>query len=414
MRLQRASGNRAVGRFLNANDGFVQRKVRIGGGATKVDEAAYLTGAKKGKGSKYLIEHLINDPTRRVFQDEAELESYADGGVDHVGMVTTKSAGSYWYRLPKDRLTILGESHNNPAGNVENVITGLNTSRFIYEPFHDLPTVDATAYTKTSQKMGEMNTSGSSVSPLVDAKKFDPAMENIVIKALTGTSILRNKFAASNPGSMNAKKQRGWRGKTATHPYTLGERAAFYTAMAIRIAQDNFTKTFGKKDPAESDFHKGGRALKKFYSDNKAVLDGFQQRKDANPDIGIYELIEPGNFKNLPVFVEFSKVFHEYGSRYIEKLGDQSGSSALEGLGQQLAGDQGASYSDMDGPINLAREEIMWQKIQAAKGTYLLAGMGDAHRTHMKKKIEADGIPHEEVVASLERQEREIDAKWVD
>src|SRR4051794_17892295 len=97
--LQRTAGNQAVGRALG-------RAVRVGGGATKVDEAFYKTGAGKAIGSSRLVAALIADPVKRVFADKAELEKYANGGTDYIGDVVTGSAGPVLYRVaarPNDR-----------------------------------------------------------------------------------------------------------------------------------------------------------------------------------------------------------------------------------------------------------------------------------------------------------------------
>jgi hypothetical protein len=157
----------------------------------------------------------------------------------------------------------------------------------------------------------------------------------------------------------------------------------------------------------ESPFVASGRDLKDYYLKNQAVLDQFMQAKDRDDLIGIYELTQPGNFKNLGVIKGFTLVLHEYGSRYIEQLGAQSKNKALEAEGKTLSGNLGAKIDDL-GP---AREEIMWEKIQKAKG-YLIVGMGDAHRVSLQGKLNKAGIPHEEVEASLKRQSKEVDSKW--
>ena len=54
----------------------------------------------------------------------------------------------------------------------------------------------------------------------------------------------------------------------------------------------------------------------------------------------------------------------------------------------------------------------MWQKIQGAS-SYLLVGMGDAHRVSLQKKLDAAGIPHFKIDEELVRQQKAIDAAWV-
>ena len=129
--LQRTAGNQAVGRAL-------ARRVRLGGGATKPDGKYYTTGKGKDIGSRRKVSSLLNDRVKRIFTDQAELESYADGATDYIGDVKTTSAGKFWYRLPQNSLTILGEIHHDDQGNVPDVIKAFGTNRFMYEPFNEL------------------------------------------------------------------------------------------------------------------------------------------------------------------------------------------------------------------------------------------------------------------------------------
>ena len=141
--LQRSIGNRARASPPSGGPRRLQREVRIDGGRRRVDEAYYKTGAGKSKGIRHSISALIADPIRRVFDSAGELENYADGIADYIGDVVTAAKGTYWFRLPVDKLTVLGEVHHNPDGNVEDVIRGLRTPRFMYEAFNELNPVKA-------------------------------------------------------------------------------------------------------------------------------------------------------------------------------------------------------------------------------------------------------------------------------
>ena len=396
--LQRTIGNAAVGRLL-------QRQVRVDKGRKRVDEDYYRTGAGKSVGSRYSVAALIADGVKRVFESTAELEDYANGKTDYIGDVNTKTKGTFWFRVPKDKLTVLGEAHHDEEGNFEDVIKGLRTSRFMYEPFNELAATTALniPYAGTQARLEQVN-KGIGIAGFADRSKFDPDLENIVIKALTGTSILRNEFI---PGKPLPRDDAQWKKRPDTDHYSYGERVALYFSFAIHIAQDVAKHDFGPDNYVESLYVKAARHLKECYELYKAELDAFMKAKDVDDLIAIYELASPGGYANLTALEAFSKAFHEYGSRYIGQLGDQLGDKTLIAQGDALSNNLRATIDDL-GP---AREAIMWQKIVAAKG-YLLVGMGDAHRQSLKDKLDKAKIPHNYVPAALLEQRDEIDKTW--
>jgi hypothetical protein len=395
--LQRSIGNGAVGRILS-------RAVRVDGGKQKVNEAHYKTGKGKDVGFRRKVSSLIDDPIRRVFTGTNELESYADGMADHIGDVDTQAAGTFWFRLPLDKLTVIGEEHHNKDGNVEDVIRGLGTMRWMYEPFNELKALAALAipFTDTEAQLKAVN-KGIAISPFSGAGLFDPELENIIIKALTGTTVMRNKFIAAS-----TKDREAFKGRASTNDYAFGERIALYVSMAIHIAHDVAQHNFGKAASKDSKLIKAGRALQKVYLKRQAALDAITAAKDGDELIGIFELTEAGNFASLPGLKEFTIAFHEYGARYIEQLGSESGNMELQAEGKKLAKNLKASLGDL-GP---AREAIMWQKIQGAS-SYLIVGMGDAHRRSLQPKLDAAGIPHFKIDVELVRQKQAIDTAWV-
>ena len=392
----------------------LQRKVRLGGGATKITEAEYLPGGAKEKtGSKFSVASLINDGVRREFASIGELEDYANGKADYIGDVVTQSAGTYWYRLPKDKLTILGESHHNPKGNVEDVILGLRTSRFMYEPFNELADVapfgQTSIGTSTQKRLAQVH-KGIGVAGLVNRATFNPDLENIVIKALTGAAITRNEYIAGNPATMGPFDIKKWGKRASTSDYSYGERVALYLAFAIHIARDIARYKFGPEVLIESDYFRAARRLMEFYNKNKAELDKFAKAKDADDLIGIYELTSPGKFANLTMIKDFTLVFHEYGARYIERLGQDVGNKKLESEGKTLSGNTAVKIDQ----LSPAREEIMWQKIlEATKKNYLIVGMGDAHRRNLAGRLTAAKIAHAEVEQSLNQQKADVAKRWV-
>ncbi len=398
-------------RFYGQPGQPAQRQVRINGGAARVNEAEYRRGgARSSVGTRFSVASLIADSVRRVFTGVAELESYANGQTDYIGDVATTSAGRYWYRLPERRLTVLGEQHHNPAGNVEDVILGLRTHRFMYEPFNELASVAALniPFTGTQARLTQIN-SGIGVGGLVDRRNFNPDLENIVFKALAGATLVRNGFAAANPPAMGPAERRAWGRRASTSDYSGGERAALYLAMGIHLASDISRHDFGRENFVESLFILSGRRLKEYYLRNQAVLDSFMTTKDGDDLIGIYELTSPGNFQNLAVINGFTLVLHEYASRYIERLGADRGNAVLQTQGEALSRNLGATLDD----LSPAREEVMWGRIQHANANgYLIVGMGDAHRQNLQARLALAGIAEEEVTASLTRQRAAVNAGW--
>jgi len=120
-------------------------------------------------------------------------------------------------------------------------------------------------------------------------------------------------------------------------------------------------------------------------------------------------LTEPKSFGVLPVLSGFITAMHEYGTRYIQQLGTQTGNKALISEGKKLEGNPSAGLLDM----SPAREAIMWAKIQeAVVGGYLVVGMGDAHRTSLQTKLDKLGVPHFFVPDALDKQQKAVAAKW--
>lgn len=393
-----------------------QRKVRIGGGTTKVWESDYLKGGSKSTvGTKHSVASLIGDSVKRVFLSTTELEDYANGKADYIGDVKTASAGTFWYRLPATKLTVLGEVHENPKGNVEDVILGLQTSRFKYEPFNELADVlpfrQTDIGTSTRTRLVQVHQGKDiRVAGLVDRSKFNPDLENIVIKALTGAAITRNEYIPANPAGMSAADTKKWGKRRKTTDYSYGERVALYVSFAIHIASDIAQYAFGPEVLIESDYFQSARRLMEYYQKHKTTLDAFAAAKDGDDLIGIYELTSPSKFANLTVIEDFTKVFHEFGSRYIEGLGNQLGNKKLEAQGVALAGNLKAGLND----LSPAREEIMWQQIQVALANkYLIVGMGDAHRRNLSSRLTKASIDHREVEHSLVEQKTDIDKNWV-
>ena len=389
----------------------IQRAVRINNGARRVNEAEYRAGGtRRNVGSRFRVSSLIADRVKRTFVDVAELERYANGRTDNIGDVTTTSAGVYWYRLPQNQVTVLGEMHHNPRGNVEDVIVGLNTSRFMYEPFNEITPVGGLSpqFASTQGRLTQLNRQYR-VSSLVNRRRYNPDLENIVIKAVTGAQIFRNEYLPANPRTMSAANRQMWGRRASTSAYSYGERVALYFTMGIHIAKDLAQRPQGPPTAADSNLVQSGDALAANYRINQTVLDGIMRTKDRDDLIGIYELTQPNNFQVLPVLEAFAVLMHAYAANYIQSLGAQTGNAALSRRGRTLARNPGANLISLS-PV---REEIMWNRIQQARaGGYLIVGMGDAHRQNLAPRLGAAGIRHEEVEASLRRQQRAVNSAW--
>jgi hypothetical protein len=387
----------------------IQRLVRTGGGKTKIKDDDYTKGAKKAVGSRALVKDLIADAVPRAFTDETELESYANGTTDYIGDVKTAGAnGTYWYRLPQDKLTVLGEEHHSPDGNAEDVIVGFRTKRFKYEAFNETVEVAGLKTPGTEARIGQINKQYIAAAQVDPAGKYKPELENAVFKAMTGANLARD-FIAKDPPSMDALSQMEWGSRSSTSAYSGGERAALYLTLGMHIAKDLASDKLGGVKKGEAWVTGEAKALAAFYTSHQAELDDLMTRKDADDLLGIYELTQPKKFAVLPTVKGFATVMHDYGARYIERLGKDTGNKALEKEGGKLAKDKSTDLEAM----NPAREEIMWSKIQDAKaGGYLLVGMGDRHRQNLTPRLDKDGIPHEFVPDSLERQKKAVAAAW--
>jgi hypothetical protein len=387
----------------------IRRAVRTDGGKTKIKEADYQKGGKnESVGSRVKVAALIADAVPRAFTDTAEVAEFANGATDYIGDVKTGAAGTYWFRLPKSKLTVLGEEHQSPNGNAEDVITGLGTKRFKYEAFNEVVDVAGQKTPSAKKRIGEINKQYSTSANIDPKGKYKPELENAVFKALTGAMLTR-EFIALKPATMGAAEKAAYGSRATTSGYSMGDRVALYLTLGIHIAADLAAQGFGKPAPGELGITTSARKLAAYYTANKAELDRMMTTKDGDDLIGIYELTEPKSFAALPVLSGFVTAMHEYGTRYIQQLGTETGNKALVSEGKKLEGNPSAGLDDM----SPAREAIMWAKIQqAVVDGYLVVGMGDAHRTNLTTKLDKLGVAHAFVPDALAKQQTDVAAKW--
>jgi hypothetical protein len=395
-----------------APEQLLQREVRIDGGKKRVKEHRYQPGGMREHwGSRFKVADLLTDPVKRVFESEGELVLYAEGMTDYIGDVVTQTAGTFWYRLPEHDLTVLGERHSNPEGHVDDVLKAFGTARFMQEPFNAAtplaaaPDVD---FADTNKRLGEVN-AGLATGLTLDPA-FDPSLENIVIKALTGASIFRNEFLAAKPKTMKPAVQDTWKARPTVADWSYGERCALYLSMALHLTEDIARKDYGAPKKDDTQLVRSSRALKAFFDKNELELRSVMEAKDKDDLIGIYELTEPDGFKILPVLKQFTLLFHEYAAQYVRQLGKESGNKKLESEGSWLSKHREATL----GQLSPAREEIMWERVKLADSSgYLIVGMGDAHRRDLEARLNAEGIAHARVDEHLKKQEAQIAATWV-
>lgn len=385
----------------------VQRAVRVGGGATKINDKDYQKGGPKEKtGKRALVRDLAADPQKRVFNDVAELDSFAEGSIDNIGDVKT-GVGTFWYRVPSDKLTVLGEEHDSAKGNFEDVVVGLHTSRFKYEPFHETTEVAGLKSPGTEKRVGEMNQQYRVNAEVKPGSK--PALENAVVKAAAGATIVR-EFISKNPPTMDAATQKEWGSRASTSDYSGGDRAALYLALGIHIAKDLADQKLGPMKKGEPWITGEAKRLADFYTAKKTDLDSLMTKKDADPLIGIYELAKATKFAIDPVMQTFAELFHDYAARYIEQLGKDIGNKTLEKEGTKLAANKNPNLDD----LSPAREEIMWSKVEEAKANkFLLVGMGDEHRKNLTRRLDKAGIAHFRVETSLADQKKAVETAFV-
>lgn len=384
-------------------EAVLQRKVGIKIGS-KTEEAELdqyigdLEHTKRGD-----VRGWFGDDLRREFEDWYEFDKYIAGTADHIGEVTTDAGKRYWYRLPTDKVTVLGETHRNPDGNVQDVLKGLQTARFMYEPINVLSSVGPDIeYTGTWKRLDE-----SDVERTKGMNRSNPRgnwLESAALKAMTAMFMFESGFDRESKGFVDDPSNRDW-DDAPVGGYTLGERTAFYYVMAIQIASDIARYDWdpvNKPGPLvdESD------ELKDVYVQHRKMLEDMRKTKDASPTMGIRTLAKG---RDLKAMREFATVFVRWGGEHTVELGKALGSKELSEAGAKLRPGKGLTLDD----LSPAREALMRQRILVAKEKgYLLVGVGDAHRKNLRKWLEQHGVAHAEVELDLKNQRSAVKHRW--
>jgi hypothetical protein len=384
----------------------LRRAVRIDGGKTRIRESDYQPGGRHADvGVRYKVAALIGDAVPRAFTNLKELWDFAGGRTDYIGDVSTKAAGTYWFRLPNDKLTVLGETHDSQKGLVEDVISGLRTKRFKYEGFTEMAEVAGQGTPGARAQVERNNQKFSKVAPTAQTGPYRHELEDATIKAVAGASQLR----WFQPDTLDKVDKEMYGSRASISDYTLGERIALLLTLAIHISADLAAQGFSAPTPGEPAIAARARKLAAYYTANKAALDALMKKKDADPLLGILQLTEPNSFAVMPMLRGFVAILQEYGTAYTEQLGKERGNTELATEGKQLE----ANRVKGDFPISAAREATMWSEIEEAiAGGYLIVGMGDAHRRSLAGKLNARGIAHAFVEHALTQQLRDVAANW--
>ncbi len=378
----------------------VQRKVRIDRGRSKVDEPRY-----RGDGEingRFSTRDLIDDDVRRTFDDAAEFEAYARGETDYIGDVNTGSAGKFWFRLPRDELTVLGETHGAANGTVRDVIIAFGTRRFKYEPFNYVERVGSDEVTLPgTSRVLEEGVERESRRGLPTSALFNPALESVTAKAMAAVADLRGYI--HSPGKRNGSE---WKGRSGADRYASGERVAHGLMLAIEIADDIARHDFGAVKEDESAVLKASRALQAVYAANREMLTDLRRAKRIKDGLGIYELLGTKQ-STLDKADAFAIAFLKYGALRIEEFGRWANSQALI-LGARRVRDPPTSFVALE----KVREAFMLKSIKAAEQQgFLLVGMGSLHVLNLDASLP---YKHGLVPELLTDAKTDIDAHWDD
>ena len=382
----------------------LQRKVGIRAAADRTLQAT--PGAYEGDVARTPrgdVTRLFTDDLQREFESWGEFDEYLNFRADWVGEVTTGKGRRYWYRLPTDKLTVLGESHRSKSGNVQDVIEGLRTVRFMYEPINAMyavgPDVDYASTTSRLAKFTDEVTSGMDHSSL-----YSNELESAVLKAMTAMFMFESGDSPGSKGFVEDPDDGDW-DDAEVGGYSLGERTAFYFALAIDIASDVARVDWSQLNITDP-LVKESAALASAYLSRQKTLDTMRETKDASATMGIRTLTKRLDPKSLLPFVH---AFVRWGSRYTVELGIKLGSRKLQKEGAKLKPGRGLTLDD----LSPAREAVMWERILiAARNDYLLVGVGDAHRQNLKDRLTEHGIAHAEVAEDLKHQQRAVGRRW--
>ena len=383
-----------------SNSPAVQTKVGLEDTKRQVDFNNY---KQLGVNFSYEMLGMVVDPLKRTFKNTNEFHDYVAGSTDHIGEVPSKN---FWVRLDKSKFHVIGEEHQNPAGNFVDIVKAVGTERFMYEPFHDATGLQDTKTAKNrkfgyttgmlSDKKDQDHELGAKVG------KYDPSMENIAVKTMPIYHILRKITAdlRANPGNLSNYKGQGKKG------YSVFERVAHYFRYAVSMAADVLS---WQVDPSSAAYKFGA-----FYQKNQALL-GLMAliRQFGGPQVHIGDMLFKTSSADLDTIDKFSELGFNFVQEYLLQLAQEKGDKSLEKIAKSLKGKVDKDpFGDKSG-VNKAREWFMVENLKRGKpGGYLLAGMGDAHRENLQKPHKKLADSWHEAVPFLEKSTKSAARKY--
>lgn len=311
---------------------------------------------------------LINDNIKRIFADKDEMNAYITGQTDYIGDVKNK-----WVRLDTG-FTVMGETHGNSAGTVEDVIVGTRCRRFLYEPFNemeDLSNSSRGGSWRTPQLTQDLNTS-KNLEQTGQQAYLSPELENVVFK-LANVWYELPKFVSN----CRSDERDDWEYDGDFY----SERVSHYTRLAILVARD--VASWNVSDGSVPD------KFGKHYLQNQTLFDTMVHRKGRDKRVYLHEMCpDPLSSGDLTALEKFASLGYMWMANYTYLLGAKKKDKTLMGFGKQMRENTEwqNEYPREKHPAYEAREHIMLQKLAAAKSSgYILAGMGDAHREDLEK-----------------------------
>jgi hypothetical protein len=339
----------------------LQRKVFVGSkDAPKKITTTPKDLKDKGSGDKK-IDSMVSDDIDRHFLDKKELENYVDNKTETIGVVDKEKT---WVRLKDGELTVLGEAHTQTV--LTDIAKAVNTSRFVYEPYNEVP-ADLTS-TNTIQTTD--NGKWESDAGIGSGDKVNHTMEFILPKLVFSLEYIKGVILQ---GKIEDFK------KIKDEQYNIAERLAHYLSMAMSIAKDLAAEN---KDKLE---------LVSIYKKNKDLFEATIKDSSGGTYLGDLKDMNKST-SNQNIVYDFCVAFIDYAIQDFDgrdktESHDQKTKDAVEEIKKQNH-TKDKKKAPRSEAANTWREYYMYQNVVKAKVlNYLLAGMGDAHRQDMEAQL---------------------------
>jgi hypothetical protein len=380
----------------------IQRAIYLGANKQKLETPDQEERQKKsGSGNKKLEEMRLDPKRHFYFNDEQEMQDYANGQTETIGYEETKQT---WIRIPNDKLLVLGENHSQTT--LPDIVRATRTKKYIYEPYTEYPQellkqskrLQQTSHKRNKEfdlKSGQGNEKSSSSH---NAEKLLPKLiiallgvRKKVSEAVEDVS-MNSKNQSARTFSMSAGKKRmnrilnrfGTGSATPQSKYERSQAELYYLRVAMLMAAKA-----AKYQENTQDLWKEHQD--KFNTTAKQLKQG-QELKDT-------EFIQ-AIVKNDFTFDNFLQSFKDAADAELESSGEKEEFSEFE-KNKKIVRSKNLTQEDQQDQEKFEnmREFYMYKKIEKAKKDgYLLAGIGDAHRQGLERKLN-DNISGIEVKA---------------